>query len=314
MRKGCFGMNRDAKIFIAGDDTMIGLSLLRCLEEQGHDNIVTFPKELELTDQLNVKDYLIEERPDYLIMAAGKSGGIMANKRYPADFIYDNVQIQSNIIHFSYQAGVKKLVFLASSCSYPRDCLQPTREEYLLTGPLEPTSEAYAIAKLAGIKMCQAYNFQYGTDFVPLVPTNIYGPGDDFDPETGHVMAALISKMHRAKMQGAKEVSIWGTGLARREFLYVDDLAKAIIFVLSNHNRQDVINVGFGDDLTIRDLAFLIKGIIDYDGEIFFDESKPEGAMLKRLDGTRMTKMGWRPTISLSEGISRTYEWYKKQA
>jgi GDP-L-fucose synthase len=306
-------MNKDAKIFIAGDETMIGRSLLRCLAEQGHEDIVTFPKELELTDQLNVKDYFIDQRPDYVIMAAGKSGGIMANKRYPADFIYDNLQIQNNIIHFSYQARVKKLIFLASSCSYPRDCPQPMKEEYLFTGTLEPTSEAYAVAKLAGIKMCQAYNFQYETDFVPVIPTNIYGPGDDFNPETGHVLSALISKMHRAKMQGDKVVGVWGTGQARREFLYADDLARAIIFVLNNYDRQDVINVGFGEDPTIRDLAFLIKGTIVYEGKIFFDTSKPEGAMLKRLDDTKMREIGWQPTISLSEGIRRTYEWYKKQ-
>ncbi|MFZ5644976.1 MAG: GDP-L-fucose synthase family protein [Bacillota bacterium] len=306
-------MNRDSKIFIAGHTNMIGCSFLSYLKNNGYKKIIAkTPAELDLTDQLRVKEFFFSTRPDYVILAAGKSGGIQANITYPGDYIYNNLQIESNVIHFAWKSGVKKLLFLGSACMYPRICPQPMKEDYLLTGRPEPTSECYAVAKIAGIKLCQAYNMQYGTCFIPVVPASIYGPHDDFDPGSGHVLAALLRKIHEAKVNNEKGVAVWGTGSPRREFLYVDDLVEACILLLNHCNEPELINIGFGRDISIKELAHLIKGIAGYGGDICFDETKPDGAARKLLDVAKIRGMGWKPGVRLEEGIKRTYEWYLK--
>lgn len=306
-------MNKDSKIFIAGHTTMVGRSFLSCLKNNGYTNIVVkLPSEVDLADQPQVKEFFYSERPDCVIIAAGKSGGILANIACPGEFIYDNLQIQSNVIHFAWKSGVKRLIFFGSSCMYPRICPQPMREDYLLTGRPEPTSEPYAVAKMAGVMMCRAYNKQYGTNFIPVVPAGIYGPHDDFSPESGHVLAALVRKAHEAKVDNQKKVVIWGTGFPRREFLYVDDLAEACVFLMSHFDNPEMINVGSGEDIPVKDLACLIKEIVGYDGDVFFDEKKPDGAWRKLLDTSKIRAMGWEPKIGLREGIKRTYQWYLK--
>ena len=307
-------MNKDSNIFIACHEGMIGSAIMRRLKEDGFAGLVIrTSSELDLTNQKMVFDFFMGEKPDYVFLAVAKMGGILANIRYPADFIYHNVQSQANVIHSAWKSGVKKLLFLGSSCIYPKGCPQPMKEEYLMSGKLEPTSEPYAIAKIAGIKMCQSYNRQYGTDYISVVPADLYGPNDDFDPETGHVLPALIRKMHEAKIGNEREVVVWGTGSPRRESLHVDDLADACILLMNKYDESEMINVGSGEDLSIRELALLVRNVVGFKGEVVFDELKPDGAPRKLLDIGKIRKLGWSPKISLEEGIRRTYDWYKEQ-
>ena len=307
-------MNKDSKIFVAGHGGLVGSAILRRLKGSGHRNILLKGhKELDLTRQKDVEAFFDKERPEYVFLAAAKVGGIGANSAFPAEFIYSNLAIQTNIIHSSYLAGIKKMLFLGSSCIYPKHCPQPMKEEYLLSGYLEPSNEPYAIAKIAGIKMCQSYNRQYGTNYISVMPTNLYGPGDNFDLKTSHVLPALIRKFHEAKMGGDKSVEVWGTGTPRREFLYVDDLADACLFLMNHYDGSDIINIGVGKDLTIRELAEIIAKVIGFEGDLSFDPTKPDGTSLKCLDVSRLTSLGWRARIPLMEGIKRAYEWYLGQ-
>ena len=305
-------MEKDSKIYIAGHRGLVGSALVRRLTEPGYMNlIVRTHAELDLTRQTEVEDFFKREHPEYVFLAAAKVGGILANNTYPAEFIYSNIVVQSNVIHSSYLFGVKKVLFLGSSCIYPRDCPQPMKEDYLLSGYLEPTNEPYAIAKIAGIKMCQAYNRQYGANFISVMPTNLYGPNDNFDIQNAHVLPALIRKFHEAKVAGQKEVVVWGTGSPRREFLYIDDLADACIFLMNNYNNSpEIINIGVGKDISIRELALMVKEIVDYNGEIVFDTSKPDGTPRKLLDVSKLSSLGWQAKTGLREGIKRTYQWY----
>jgi len=305
-------MEKDEKVFVAGHEGMIGSAILRRLGEGGFSGVIAgSPAGLDLTDQGMVAEFFVAEKPDYVFLTSAKVGGILANSRYPAEFIYTNLVSQTNIIHSAWKCGVKKLLFLGSSCSYPKDCPQPMKEDYLLSGKLEPTSEPYAIAKIAGIRMCQSYNRQYGTEYISAIPADVYGYGDDFNPETGHVLPALISKMHHAKINNEAEVAIWGTGSPRREALHVDDLADACIFLMNNYGESEMINVGSGDDISVRELAQVVKDATGFKGNIVFDESKPDGMLRKLLDVSRMKKLGWSPKISLKEGIRQTYQWYE---
>jgi GDP-L-fucose synthase len=303
---------RTAKIYVAGHNGMVGSALVRRLADRGYTNLLTQSRaQLDLTDQRAVHDFLQAERPDYIFMAAAKVGGIHANATYRADFLYQNLLIEANLIEAAYKAGVSRLLFLGSSCIYPRDCPQPIREEYLLTGPLEATNEPYAIAKIAGIKLCESYNHQYGTQYVAAMPTNLYGPNDNYDLLGSHVLPALIRKAHTAKEQGLGELVVWGTGAPRREFLYVDDLADACIFLMEQSfaGRIDsgLFNIGCGDDLTIRELAELVMRTVGYEGALSFDTSKPDGTPRKLLDIGRIARLGWQPTTTLTEGIALAY-------
>lgn len=305
-------MEKDSKIFIAGHKGLVGSAILRKLQSEGYSNLITKTrKELDLCKQSEVEQFFSKERPEYVFVASAKVGGILANSTYPADFIYMNLAIQLSIIHNAYLYGVKKLLFLGSSCIYPKITPQPMKEEYLLTGALEPTNESYAIAKIAGIKMCQAYNSQYGTNFISAMPTNLYGPGDNFDLQTSHVLPALIRKFHEAKLSG-QTVTIWGTGKPLREFLYVDDLADACHFLMNHYVGSEIINIGVGKDISIRELAELTGDVIGYKGNIVYDQSKPDGMLLKRLDVSRINNMGWTATTDLRDGIAKTYQWYLK--
>ncbi len=284
---------------------------MRRLEIEGCKNLITRTHaELDLTRQEKVEEFFRKERPDYVFLAAARVGGIYANNAYPAEFIYSNLTIQTNIIHASYVFKVKKMLFLGSSCIYPKNCPQPMKEEYLLNGPLEPTNEPYAVAKISGIKMCQAYNRQYGTNFLSVMPTNLYGPNDNFDLKTSHVLPALIRKFHEAKIKGQSEVEIWGTGSPRREFLHVDDLADACLFLMNNYNGSEIINIGVGKDQTIRELAEIIAGLTGFKGSIRFDTGKPDGTPVKRLDVSKINSIGWRARIGMEQGIAETYKWY----
>ncbi len=308
-------MEKNAKIYIAGHRGLVGSALVRKLRSEGYTNLVSRPsEELDLRDGPAVARFFAAEKPDYVFLAAAKVGGIWANDNYPADFIYSNLAIQMNVIHQAYLAAVKKLMFLGSSCIYPRSAPQPMKEEYLLTGPLEPTNEAYAIAKIAGIKMCQAYNRQYGTNFISVMPTNLYGPNDNFDLSTSHVLAALIRKFHEAKETGAPAVEVWGTGRPRREFLHVDDLADAGLFLMRCYDDGQLVNIGVGEDIAIGELAAQVKEIVGFEGDISFDPDKPDGMPRKLLDVSRINDLGWQAKIGLSEGIASTYEWYGPQA
>jgi GDP-L-fucose synthase len=301
-------MNPSDKIYVAGHRGLVGSSIVRCLEKNGFQYILTRThQELDLTNQQAVHAFFKQEKPDFVFLAAAKVGGIYANNTYPAEFIRDNLLIQTNIIHEAYISKVKRLIFLGSSCIYPRDCPQPIKEDYLLTGPLELTNKPYALAKIAGIEMCQAYNRQYGTEFLSVMPTNLYGPGDNYDLENSHVIPALIRKMHEAKMRGDKEVVLWGTGKPRREFLYVDDLAAACIQIINHKEVIDLINVGSGKDLTILELGELIKEIVGFQGELRFDTSMPDGTPRKILNIDKATKMGWAPKITIRDGLIKTY-------
>lgn len=304
-------MERGSRIFVAGHRGLVGSAIVRRLKAQGHESIVTRTRaELDLTDPVQVSRFFAEDKPEYVFLAAAKVGGILANNTFPADFIQENLAIQCNVIDQAYRNGVRKLLFLGSSCIYPRLCPQPIREEYLLTGALEPTNDAYAIAKIAGIKMCQAYNRQYGTNFISVMPTNLYGPEDNFDLQTSHVLPALIRKFHEAKVTGSPNLVVWGTGSPRREFLHVDDLADAVVHLMNSYDGAEILNIGVGEDLTIRELAELIGQIVGYEGEILFDTTKPDGTPRKLLDVGRLNNLGWHPRISLREGIAQTYQWY----
>jgi len=306
-------MEKNSKIYVAGHRGLVGSAIVQALQGRGFDNLVLKThQELDLLDQSAVKKFFEQEKPEYVFLAAAKVGGIMANKTFPADFIYNNLSIGTNIIHNAYAHGVKKLLFLGSSCIYPKLCPQPIKEEYLLTSELEPTNKAYALAKIAGIVMCQSYNEQYGTNFISLMPTNLYGPNDNFDLENSHVMPAMIRKFHKAKVKNEPQVTMWGTGSAQREFLYVDDLAKASLFLMENYHDSAIINVGTGEDVTIKELAEKVRAVVGYEGEIVWDTTKPDGTPRKLLDVNKLHALGWKHSVSLDDGIASTYEWFKE--
>lgn len=298
----------DAKIYVAGHHGMVGSALVRRLRAAGYTNILTRSRsELDLLDQRAVHDFLHAEKPDYLFIAAAKVGGIQANNVYRADFIYQNLMVEANLIHGAHLAGVQRLMFLGSSCIYPRDCPQPIKEEYLLTGPLEQTNEPYAIAKIAGIKLCESYNRQYGRQYVSVMPTNLYGPNDNYDLNNSHVLPALIRKAHEAKLRGDAQYVVWGTGTPRREFLYVDDLADACVHLMAMGYDGDLVNIGTGEDVTIAELAHTVMDVVGFRGEVVFDRSKPDGTPRKLLDVSRLAGLGWRAKTPLKEGIARAY-------
>lgn len=310
-------MNQDAKIFVAGHQGLVGSGIYRRLEAGGYNNILKRSfEELDLRVQADVEKFFAKETPEYVFLAAAKVGGIQANNIYPAEFIYENLAIETNVIHQSYLHSVKKLLFLGSSCIYPKLAPQPLKEEYLLTGSLEPTNEAYAIAKIAGLKMCEFYNRQYGTDYISVMPTNLYGPNDNFDLETSHVLPALIRKFHEAKINNASTVEIWGSGTPKREFLYVDDMADACVYLMEHHNHKETgtfINVGCGKDISIAELAELIKKITGFEGKMQYNRNKPDGTPQKLLNLNKMKELGWEAKISLTDGIKSTYEWYERK-
>lgn len=315
-------MDKSAKIYVAGHRGLVGSAIVRCLQKQGYNNLVLRTHaELDLLNQVAVTSFFASEKPEYVFLAAAKVGGIVANNDFPAQFIYENLQIQNNIIHNSHLNKIKKLLFLGSSCIYPRECPQPMKEEYLLTGKLEPTNEPYAIAKIAGLKMCQSYNRQYGTNFIAVMPTNLYGPNDNFDLNNSHVVPALIRKFHEAKMVGASEVEVWGTGRARREFLYVDDMADGCLFLMNNFNPtkeksekgEFFFNLGTGTDLSINELSGLIKKVTGFEGQIKFDSTKPDGTPQKLLDVSGIKALGWEFKMPLESGLNALYNWYNEK-
>ena len=304
-------MNKDSKIYVAGHKGLVGSAITRNVQKSGYTNLIFRTlEELDLTDQKKTSEFFATEKPEYVFLAAAKVGGIKANNDFPADFIYQNLEVQNNVIHNAYLNGVKKLLFLGSSCIYPRDCPQPIKEEYFMTGPLEKTNDAYATAKIAGIKMCQSYNQQYGTKFISVMPTNLYGPGDNFDLETSHVLPALLRKFHEAKMKDEKEVIMWGTGKPKREFLHVDDLADACVYLMNNYEDSEIVNIGTGEDIEIIGLAGMIKKAVGFEGEIKKDLEKPDGTPRKQLDVSKLHDLGWKHKIPLEEGIQTTYNWF----
>ncbi len=311
-------MEKDSRIYIAGHLGLVGSALTRCLKRKGFSNFITRPhKELELKNQAAVRDFFAREKPDYVFLAAARVGGIYANNTYPAEFIHQNIIVQDNVIHQSWKSGVKRLLFLGSSCIYPRDCPQPIKEEYLMSGPLEPTNRPYAVAKIAGIETCWAYNREYNTRFLTVMPTNLYGPGDTYNLESSHVLPALIRKMHEAKERGDEKVTAWGTGSPRREFLYSDDMAEACVHLLSlpdetlegflASGKAPIVNIGCGKDVTIKELVYLVKEIIGFPGKIAWDSGKPDGTPQKLLDVARFASLGWCPQTELSAGIKKAY-------
>jgi GDP-L-fucose synthase len=307
-------MNK-ARIFVAGHQGLVGSALVGALQADGCSNLLLrSSSELDLRDQAAVEAFLNTERPELVYLAAARVGGIHVNNSYPADFIRDNLQIQTNVIDGAYRHGVRKLLFLGSSCIYPKHAPQPMSEDCLLTGPLEPTNEWYAIAKIAGVKMCQAYRRQYGFNAISVMPTNLYGPGDNFDLQKSHVLPALIRKFHEARERGDAEVVVWGTGMPRREFLHVDDLANACLFLMERHDSEQPLNIGWGEDISIRELAALVQEIVGFSGQLRFDTSKPDGTPRKLLDVTRLKAAGWAPKISLRDGIAATYSWFRQHA
>jgi GDP-L-fucose synthase len=306
-------VDQNSKIFVAGHRGLVGSAVARALQTRGYKNLLLAAhRDLDLTNQLSVSEFFQRERPQAVILAAARVGGINANNIRPAEFIRDNLLIQDNVIDSAYRAGVEKFVFLGSSCIYPKFAPQPMKEEYLLTGPLEPTNEWYAIAKIAGVKMCQAYRRQYGFKAISLMPTNLYGSGDNFDLQNSHVLPALIRRFHEAKLRGDSTISIWGTGTPRREFLHVDDLADAVIYLMNTYDDEQIINIGWGEDVTIRELAEMIAAASGFQGQLIFDSSKPDGTPRKLLDTSRLSALGWKPKISLRSGIEQTYEWFKQ--
>ena len=303
---------KDSKVFVAGHRGLVGSAIVRRLQVEGERKLVLRSRQqLDLTNQTDVEEFFASERLDYVFLAAARVGGIHANDSYPAEFLRDNLAIQTNVIHSAWRHGVRKLCFLGSSCIYPKLAPQPLREEYLLTGPLEPTNEWYAVAKIAGLKMCQAYRRQYGFDAISLMPTNLYGPGDNFHPLNSHVLPALIRRFHEAKQRGDREVTVWGSGAPRREFLHVDDLADAAVFLMQNYSGEGFINVGVGQDLSIIELAQLVADIVGFSGSIVTDPSKPDGTFRKLLDVSRLRRMGWQHSTTLEEGIISTYRWFQ---
>jgi GDP-L-fucose synthase len=303
------GMELSARIYVAGHRGMVGSAIVRALEKRGYTNIITRSStQLDLRRQQAVEDFYAAERPDYVFVAAAKVGGIVANNTYRAEFLYDNLCIQNNLIHYAWKSGVTKLLFLGSSCIYPKLAPQPLKEESLLSGFLEPTNEPYAIAKIAGIKMCEAYRDQYGCNFISAMPTNLYGPNDNYHPQNSHVLPALIRKFHEAREQGAENVTIWGDGAPLREFLYADDLADACLYLMENYNDKQFVNVGCGEDLSIADLAGIVKRVVGYEGDMVFDTSKPNGTPRKLMDVSRLFATGWRPKVGLEEGIALAYQ------
>jgi len=308
-------MNKDSSVFVAGARGLVGSAICRELTARGFTRILAPSRStLDLRNRAAVDRFFTGERPDYVFMAAAKVGGIVANDSYPADFIRDNLEIQTNVIDAAYRSGTRKLCFLGSSCIYPRLAPQPLQESSLLTGPLEPTNQWYAVAKIAGIKMCQAYALQHGFNAISVMPTNLYGPGDNFDLQTSHVLPALLRKFHAAKESGAKDVTVWGSGTPRREFLYVDDLADALCFLMERYDSPEIINVGWGEDVTIAELAALIADVVGFRGAVVLDRSKPDGTPRKLLDVGKLSALGWRPRTRLADGVRATYDWYLKNA
>lgn len=308
-------MKKESKIYVAGHSGMVGSAITRALTAEGYNCLVTASRdELDLADQAAVRDWFRRHEVDCVFLAAARVGGIMANNEYRAEYLYENLVIATNVIHAAYEKGIKRLIFLGSSCIYPRDCPQPMREEHLLTGPLEYTNEPYAIAKIAGLKLCETYNAQYGTEFISLMPTNLYGIGDNFDPESSHVLPAMIRKVHEAKMSGSGKLVVWGTGTPKREFLCADDLADAAVFLMGHNKCPELINVGSGEEISIAQLAELVCEVLDYQGEITFDDSKPDGTPRKLLDCSRLSALGWKSRTPLREGIESAYQWYLEKA
>ena len=306
-------MELNSKIYVAGHRGMVGSAIVRALEGSGYKNILTaLHSELDLLDQRAVSEFFAKEQPDYVFLAAAKVGGIMANATYPADFLYENLMIEANIINNAYINNVKKLLFLGSSCIYPKMAEQPIKEEALLTGALEATNEAYAIAKIAGLKLCEMYNRQYGTNYISVMPTNLYGPNDNFDLENSHVLPALIRKFHEAKVNNSDKVIVWGTGTPVREFLYADDLADACVYLMQNYDQNKIVNIGTGRGLTIRELAEKVQKVVGYQGRITFDTSKPDGTPVKVNDVSYLTSLGWTAKVSIDDGLKKAYDWYAK--
>ena len=304
-------MNKQDRIYVAGHRGLVGSAIVRRLKADGYENLVfRTSKELDLREQQAVRDFFSAEKPDYVILAAARVGGILANDTYPADFIYDNLMMEANVIHASYQNDVKKLLALGSTCIYPKMAAQPLKEEYLLSGPLEPTNEWYAVAKIAGIKMCQAFQRQHGRKFIAAMPTNLYGPGDNFDLENSHVLPAMIRKFYEAKLNQRPSVTLWGTGKALREFLHVDDLAEACLFLLQQYNDPEIVNIGVGKDLSIADLADIVRDVVGFEGEIVYDASKPDGTPRKLVDTSKINGLGWQAKTGLAEGVENTYRWF----
>ncbi|MFI2202778.1 GDP-L-fucose synthase family protein [Streptomyces sp. NPDC020192] len=304
-------MNQQAKIYVAGHTGMVGQAIVRRLRSEGYENLVLATRaELDLTDQRSVRDFVMTERPQYVVDSAARVGGIKANMSHPADFLYENLQIQNNLIWSAKEAGVQTFLFLGSSCIYPRACPQPMKEEYLMTGRPEPTNEAYSYAKIAGMKLCEYIYAEFGMNFISCMPTNIYGENDNFDPETSHVIPSLLRRIHQAKATGCSEVTIWGTGSSRREFLYVDDLADAVVWLLFNYKKKQFLNVGTGEDVSILELAEHIGKVVGYEGQFSFDRTKPDGMPRKLLDVTRLHELGWSHRTGLDEGLRRTYDWF----
>ena len=304
-------MNKEAKIYVAGHRGLVGSAIVRKLEQDGYTNLVTATsKELDLREQAATRDFFAQQQPEYVFLAAARVGGILANNSYPADFIYHNLMIEANVIESARLSGVEKLLCLGSTCIYPKLAPQPLKEEYLLTGPLEPTNEWYAVAKIAGIKMCQAYQRQYGCKFISAMPTNLYGPNDNFDLESSHVMPALIRKFHEAKAANAPTVTVWGSGKPLREFLHVDDCAEACLYLMENYDAEEIVNIGVGEDSSIADIASMVGEVVGYKGKIVYDASKPDGTPRKLVDATKINGLGWRAGIPLPEGIRSTYQWF----
>ncbi len=304
-------MNRESKIYVAGHRGLVGSAIVQRLEQEGYGNLLMRTREeLDLKDSRAVDEFFAEQRPEYVFLAAARVGGIRANDTYPVEFLRDNLYIELNVMEAAHRHGAKKLLFLGSSCIYPKFAPQPMKEEHLLTGELEPTNEPYAIAKIAGIKLCQAYDREYATDFISVMPTNLYGPGDNFDLETSHVLPAMIRKFHEAKEGGEPRVTVWGTGTPRREFLYVDDLADACVYLTNNYSGSEIVNVGVGKDISIAELASLVREVVGYEGEISYDTNKPDGTPRKLLDVSRLAELGWKAKVPLREGVERTYRWF----
>lgn len=304
-------MKKNSKIYVAGHRGLVGSAIVRELKKKGYTNVIgKTHKELDLMDSIAVENFFKEEKPEYVFLAAAKVGGIYANSTYPADFIYENLQIQNNVIGNAHKYGVKKLMFLGSSCIYPKMCPQPIKEEYLLSGYLEETNEAYALAKISGLKMCQYFNKQYGTNFISVMPTNLYGPYDNFHPENSHVMPALIRRFHEAKVSGAKDVVVWGSGTPLREFLYSEDMADACIYLMENYEGNDFFNIGTGKEISIKGLAELVKEVVGFEGEIVWDSSKPDGTPRKLLDVSRLESQGWKYKMELKDGVKEAYKWF----